>query len=100
MSQEDDRSVRSFGSAGADSGSDHNEHQTTIQNQSHGQDQDQDPGQVLDLQSPTEDEVVVLDRIASLSVDMFEPSDFKGRFTKIKSRSRKKTQIFRGRFCS
>ncbi|CAB1333278.1 unnamed protein product [Coregonus sp. 'balchen'] len=95
MSQEDDRSVRSFGSAGADSGSDHNEHQTTIQNQSHGQDQDQDPGQVLDLQSPTEDEVVVLDRIASLSVDMFEPSDFKGRFTKIKSRSRKKTQIFR-----
>uniref|UniRef100_A0AAZ3PWP9 Furry homolog b (Drosophila) n=1 Tax=Oncorhynchus tshawytscha TaxID=74940 RepID=A0AAZ3PWP9_ONCTS len=89
MSQEDGRSVGSAGSAGADSESDHNEHQTTIQNQTYGQDQDQDPDQVL------EDVIVVLDRIASLSVDMFEPSDFKGRFTKIKSRSRKKTQIIR-----
>ncbi|XP_036823806.1 protein furry homolog isoform X6 [Oncorhynchus mykiss] len=89
MSQEDGRSVGSAGSAGADSESDHNEHQTTIQNQTYGQDQDQDPDQVL------EDVIVVLDRMASLSVDMFEPSDFKGRFTKIKSRSRKKTQIIR-----
>lgn len=100
MSQEDGRSVGSAGSAGGagsagpDSESDHNDHQTTIQNQTYGQDQDQDPDQVL------EDVIVVLDRIASLSVDMFEPSDFKGRFTKIKSKSRMKTQIIRGRFCS
>ncbi|XP_045546149.1 protein furry homolog isoform X10 [Salmo salar] len=95
MSQEDGRSVGSAGSAGGagsagpDSESDHNDHQTTIQNQTYGQDQDQDPDQVL------EDVIVVLDRIASLSVDMFEPSDFKGRFTKIKSKSRMKTQIIR-----
>lgn len=39
---------------------------------------------------------IVLDRIASLSLDMFNPSDFTGRFTKIQPRSRKRTKIIRG----
>uniref|UniRef100_A0A7N5ZYN3 Furry homolog b (Drosophila) n=1 Tax=Anabas testudineus TaxID=64144 RepID=A0A7N5ZYN3_ANATE len=38
---------------------------------------------------------IVLDRIASLSLDMFNPSDFTGRFTKIQPRSRKRTKIIR-----
>lgn len=40
---------------------------------------------------------IVLERIASLSLDMFDPSDFTGRFTKIQSRSRKRTRIIGGR---
>ncbi|KAJ7997448.1 hypothetical protein DPEC_G00229110 [Dallia pectoralis] len=89
MSQEDAQSVRSSGSTGVDSESEHGDPQTTVQ--------DREPDHDGDPQSPAEDQVV-LDRIASLSVDMFEPSDFMGRFTKIKSKSRKKTKIFTGWF--
>lgn len=39
---------------------------------------------------------IVLERIASLSMDMFEPSDFTGRFSKIQSRSRKRSRILGG----
>lgn len=56
------------------------------------QGQDQDP----DNKSQGQDGIV-LDRIASLSLDMFDPSDFTGRFSKIQSRSRKRTRIFLGR---
>lgn len=56
------------------------------------QSQDQD----LENQSQGQDGIV-LERIASLSLDMFEPSDFTGRFTKIQSRSRKRTRIIGGR---
>lgn len=56
-------------------------------------DEDQD----LDQQNQGQDGIV-LDRIATLSLDMFEPSDFTGRFTKIQQRSRKRTRIFRGRY--
>lgn len=55
-----------------------------------GQDQD------LEGQSQGQDGIV-LERIASLSLDMFEPSDFTGRFTKVQSRSRKRTRIIGGR---
>lgn len=51
--------------------------------------------QVLERQSPGQDGVV-LERIASLSMDMFEPSDFTGRFSKIQSRSRKRSRILGG----
>ena len=40
---------------------------------------------------------MVLGHIATLSLDMFEPGDFKGRFTKIQSKSRKRSNIIRGR---
>lgn len=61
---------------------------------SHSLSQSQDKD--LENQSQGQDGVV-LDRIASLSMDMFDPSDFTGRFTKIQSRSRKRTRIIRGR---
>lgn len=57
---------------------------------SQGQDQDQD------YHSHGQDGIV-MERIASLTLDMFEPSAFMGRFTKIQSRSRKRTRIFGGR---
>lgn len=80
MSQED---VKSVVSPGADSSaSDH----------CNGHCQDQDP----ENESQGQDGIV-LERIASLSLDMFDPSDFTGRFTKIQSRSRKRTKIIRGR---
>ncbi|XP_034149145.1 protein furry homolog isoform X1 [Esox lucius] len=94
MSQEDMRSAKSLGNTGADSGSGHGDPQTNVQAQTQDPDRDLETDQDVAPQSPIED-IVVLDRIASLSVDMFEPSDFMGRFTKIKSRSRKKTQIFK-----
>lgn len=53
--------------------------------------QDQD----LKRQSHGQDGIV-LERIASLSMDMFEPSDFTGRFSKIQSRSRKRSRILGG----
>lgn len=52
---------------------------------SQGPDQEQEQGQDQDG--------IFLDRIASLSLDMFEPSDFTGRFSKIHARSRKRTRI-------
>ncbi|KAM9333736.1 protein furry homolog isoform 1-T1 [Pholidichthys leucotaenia] len=58
----------------------------------HAENQNQD--QDLENHSQGQD-VIVLDRIASLSLDMFEPSDFTGRFTKIQSRSRKRTRLHR-----
>ncbi|KAL0994847.1 hypothetical protein UPYG_G00128010 [Umbra pygmaea] len=88
MSQDD---MQSFEATGADSGLEHN---GTCPVPTRVQDQELEPNQGVELHSPIED-IVVLDRMASLSVDMFEPSDFRGRFTKIKSRYRKKTQIFR-----
>lgn len=57
---------------------------------SQGQEQDQEN------QCQGQD-AIVLERIASLSLDMFDPSDFTGRFTKIQSRSRKRTRIIGGR---
>lgn len=81
MSLED---VISIASLGAGSGSsDH----------CNSQGQDQDP----ENQSLGQDGIF-LERIASLSVDMFDPSDFTGRFTKIQSKSRKRTRIIRGRY--
>ncbi|XP_030217243.1 protein furry homolog isoform X3 [Gadus morhua] len=38
---------------------------------------------------------VVLEHIATLSLDTFEPGDFKGRFTKVQSKSRKRCNIIR-----
>lgn len=55
--------------------------------------QAQDQG--LERQSQGQDGIV-LERIASLSMDMFEPSDFTGRFSKIQSRSRKRSRILGG----
>lgn len=55
----------------------------------------QDEDQELERQKQGQDGIV-LERIASLSLDMFEPSDFTGRFTKIQQRSRKRTRIIRG----
>lgn len=57
----------------------------------------QDEEQDLEQQKQGQDGIV-LERIASLSLDMFEPSDFTGRFTKIQQRSRKRTRIIRGRY--
>lgn len=51
--------------------------------------------QYLERQSQGQDGIV-LERIASLSMDMFEPSDFTGRFSKIQSRSRKRSRILGG----
>lgn len=56
----------------------------------------QDQGRDLDNQDQGQDGIV-LERMASLSLDMFDPSDFTGRFTKIQQRSRKRTRIIRGR---
>lgn len=56
----------------------------------------QGPDQDLEKQSQGQDGIV-LERIASLSMDMFEPSDFTGRFSKIQSRSRKRSRILGGR---
>ena len=42
---------------------------------------------------------VVLEHIATLSLDTFEPGDFKGRFTKVQSKWRKRCNIIRGRLC-
>ena len=61
-----------------------------------GIDQTQDPHQDQNRSQDHDQDGIVLDRIASLSVDMFVPSDFKGRFSKIQSR--KRTRIIRGRF--
>ena len=84
MSLEDVRS--STTSLGAESGtSDHCDGHS----QSQGQDQE------LENHSQGQDGIV-LERIASLSLDMFDPSDFTGRFTKIQSRSRKRTRILGG----
>lgn len=58
---------------------------------------DEDQDLDLDQQNQGQDGIV-LERIASLSLDMFEPSDFTGRFTKIQQRSKKRTRIFRGRY--
>lgn len=85
MSLED---VRSTASLGAESGA---SDPCDGQSQSQGQDQD------LENQSHGQDGIV-LERIASLSLDMFDPSDFTGRFTKFQSRSRKRTRIIRGRY--
>lgn len=84
MSLEDVRSTASFGAESV--ASDHADGQTLNQSQ------DQD----LENQSQGQDRIV-LERIASLSLDMFDPSDFTGRFTKIQSRSRKRTRIIGGR---
>lgn len=61
--------------------------------------QDQDQDQDLDNKSQSQDGIV-LERIASLSLDMFDPSDFMGRFAKIQSRSRKRRRIIGGRSSS
>lgn len=84
MSLEDVRSTTSL--VAASSTSNHCNGHSLIQ----GQDQD------LENQSQGQDGIV-LERIASLSLDMFDPSDFTGRFTKIQSRSRKRTRIIGGR---
>lgn len=55
----------------------------------------QDRTQDLERQSQGQGGIV-LHRIASLSIDMFEPSDFTGRFSKIQSRSRKRSRILGG----
>lgn len=57
----------------------------------------QGPDQDLEGQSQGQDGIV-LERFASLSLDMFDPSDFTGRFTKVQSRSRKRTRIIGGRW--
>lgn len=57
---------------------------------SQGQDQD------VENQNQGQDGIV-LDRIATLSLDMFDPSDFTGRFSKIQSKSRKRKGIIGGR---
>ncbi|KAK5887632.1 hypothetical protein CesoFtcFv8_016222 [Champsocephalus esox] len=57
---------------------------------SQGQDQD------LDHQNQGQDGVV-MERFASLSLDMFDASDFIGRFTKVQSRYKKRTRICGGR---
>ncbi|XP_042286111.1 protein furry homolog isoform X1 [Thunnus albacares] len=82
MSLEDVRSTASFGAESI--ASDH------ADGHSLNQSQDQD----LENQSQGQDKIV-LERIASLSLDMFDPSDFTGRFTKIQPRSRKRTRIIR-----
>ncbi|KAF3840941.1 hypothetical protein F7725_006803, partial [Dissostichus mawsoni] len=56
---------------------------------SRGQDQD------LDHQSQGQDGVV-MERFASLSLDMYDASDFIGRFTKVQSRYKKRTRICGG----
>lgn len=74
MSQEDVRSIHSGSSdQHADDGLD--------------PDQDQDPE--CQSHSSFGHDSVVLEHIATLPIDMFEPRHFKGRFTK----------ILRGRFC-
>lgn len=79
MSLEDVKSTTSLGAES--SASDHcnghclNQNQDQGVNQSDGQDG------------------IVLDRIASLSVDKFDPSDFTGRFSKIQLRSKKRRGI-------
>lgn len=83
MSLEDVGSTTSLGESGTSD---------LCDGQSPSQGQDQDP----ENQSQGQDGIV-LERIASLSLDMFEPSDFTGRFTKIQSRSRKRTRITGGR---
>lgn len=56
------------------------------------------PGQDQDAEKPKQgQDGIVMERIASLSMDMFEPSDFTGRFSKIQSRSRKRSRILGGR---
>lgn len=88
MSQEDVRSAASL--VAESSASNHCNGHSLIQ----GQDRElegQSPGQ-----SPGQDGIV-LERFASLSLDMFDPSDFTGRFTKVQSRSRKRTRIIGGR---
>lgn len=84
MSLED---VRSTASLGADS---YTSDYCNGLSLSQGQDLD------LDYQGQGQDGIV-MERIASLSLDMYDPSDFTGRFTKIQSRSRKRTRIFGGR---
>ncbi|KAI3373189.1 hypothetical protein L3Q82_006498 [Scortum barcoo] len=80
MSLED---VGSTASLGPENGaSDHCDGHSVSQ----GQDQDQES------QNQGQDGIV-LERIASLSLDMFDPSDFMGRFAKIQSRSRKRIRI-------
>ncbi|AWO99932.1 putative protein furry -like [Scophthalmus maximus] len=83
MSLED---VRSTNSLGAESGA---SDPCDGQSLSHGQDQD------VENQSQGQDGIF-LERMASLSMDMFEPSDFTGRFSKIQSRSRKRMRIIGG----
>lgn len=86
MSLEDVR--RSTSSLVADSGnSDHCKDNAAVR------DEDQD----LDQQNQGQDGIV-LERIASLSLDMFDPSDFTGRFTKIQQRSKRRTRILKGRY--
>ena len=80
MSLED---VRSTNSLGVESGaSDHFDGKSLSQ----GQDRD------LENHSQGQDGIF-LEHIASLSMDMFDPSDFTGRFSKIQCRSRKRTRI-------
>lgn len=85
MSLEDVKSTTSLGAES--SASDHcnghclNQHQDHGVNQSEGQDG------------------IVLDRIASLSVDKFDPSDFTGRFSKIQLRSKKRRGIINRGMC-
>lgn len=83
MSLED---VRSTASLGAENGSLH-----------HGDDAPPCQGQDRDVENK---ERILLDRIASLSLDTYDASAFTGRFTKIQSRSRKRTRILEGRRAS
>ncbi|KAJ3589238.1 hypothetical protein NHX12_010084 [Muraenolepis orangiensis] len=65
---------------------------STHSGSSDGPDPDPDPRS----QSPRRDSVV-LEHMATLSIDMFEPRDFKGRFTKVQSKFRIRTTIIGGR---
>lgn len=84
MSQEE---IRRTASHGALSGtSDHGSSLSLC----HSQDQD------MESKSQGHDSIV-LERIASLSLDSYDPSAFTGRFTKIQPRSRKRTTIIGSR---
>lgn len=90
MSLEDFGSIASLG---AESGvSDHGDN-LSLRSQSQCLDQD------LDDQSPNQDGSIVMERIASLPLplDMYDPIDFIGRFSKFQSRSRRRTRIIVGK---
>ncbi|PWA22752.1 hypothetical protein CCH79_00002330 [Gambusia affinis] len=80
MSVEDDKCTNSF------------KDQSSSSNPSNGQLQKEASDLVVPIQNQSHDGIV-LDRIASLSLDTFDRSDFKGRFSKIQLRSRKRTRI-------
>lgn len=64
--------------------------------ESRGPSESRGPQQDLEKQGHGQDGIV-LERIASLPLHMFEASDFTGRFSKIQSRSRKRSRILGGR---